>query len=97
MKDPNKVDAPWTDKQIQSLNTYQHSGYGHPYTCPLAHSKVIKNYQILVATREGWLCPTALNSQPVQMWAWKDHTNWAWKKEQEKLLQKYPWLTNKNV
>jgi hypothetical protein len=47
------IKAPWTSKQVDSLNQFQHSGMMHPFTCPGHEGDGDRN---LVATRSGWIC-----------------------------------------
>jgi hypothetical protein len=46
--------APWTPEQIEKLNHYQQLGYVHEYTCANNHDE----NRVLVAMRDGWVCPT---------------------------------------
>lgn len=57
----NKIETPFTDEQVKSLNDYQASGDFHPYTCgnDSRHRK-------LAATKEGWHCP---DCDYTQKWA----------------------------
>lgn len=55
--------APWSEEEIKKLNDYQQSGMGHPYTCDRSHKECevhegdyLKD-GILIATKEGWVCP----------------------------------------
>ena len=45
-----KISAPFTEKQMDSLNAWQNRGDVHPFTCS-QHSN-----NPLVATRDGWHC-----------------------------------------
>jgi hypothetical protein len=59
--------APWTDEQVVALNAFQTAGRFHPFTCgndrgDENHRKVAKergdrDFGLLVATKEGWVCP----------------------------------------
>lgn len=53
--------APWPDGVVTALNTAQHDGSTHPYTCPYrdvpGHLETT-DLGVLVATRLGWVCPT---------------------------------------
>ena len=48
------VVAPWTDKQVEALNKFQRLGYVHEFTCPESH----RESRTLVATHDGWACPS---------------------------------------
>jgi hypothetical protein len=62
--------APFTAEQVTTLNHYQHSGHFHPFTCGRCRDKLgtgawpHQPYQgphddrLLVATLNGWICPT---------------------------------------
>jgi len=63
------VVAPFTAEQVDSLNGYQASGMGHPFTCPRRgdgeHTRpvtrvdgVVVPGDVLVAATFGWMCPT---------------------------------------
>lgn len=66
-----KIFAPFTDEQVKKLNGYQKSPQFHPFTCtgqPVDHDDengkftensrtVCPNEGILIATKEGWVCP----------------------------------------
>jgi hypothetical protein len=70
-----KVTAPWTTDQVESLNGYQHSLAGHPYTCPRDHDDV---QSVLVARENGWRCghPGCTYTQD---WAFRFMADWSWK------------------
>jgi hypothetical protein len=54
------VHAPFTSSQISSLNGYQESGAGHPFTCSGGggpHSDRLGRPAVLVAGQGGWRCP----------------------------------------
>lgn len=46
--------APWTAEQVEALNEYQRLGYAHEFTCGNDHD----GDRVLVATRDGWRCPS---------------------------------------
>lgn len=77
----DKVEAPFTDSQVQSLNLYQISGVMHPFTCGRCRDHLGTDVdghhaeRILVATLAGWICPTC---DYTQNWAWDWMANWAW-------------------
>ena len=64
------VRAPWTQDQVDSLNTYQASGAFHPYTCGRSGEHV------LVATAGGWRC---LEDDYQQDWAHAFTADWSWR------------------
>ena len=37
----DKIEAPWSDEQVRSLNGFQRSGVMHPFTCPRSHRTVV--------------------------------------------------------
>jgi hypothetical protein len=78
------TNAPFTKKEVKSLNGYQMSGVGHPFTCG-NNSK-----HILVATRNGWVCPKCDYSQK---WAHKFMADGSWEqmKAFEQRLQRFCW------
>jgi hypothetical protein len=49
-----RIEAPWNQEQVDSLNEYQKCGLVHPYTCTACGED-------LHATKDGWVCP-ALNA-----------------------------------
>ena len=60
-----KIEAPFTQEQVQKLNEYQRNGRFHPFTC-CSPSDIIKCERaklgngmggLLIATKEGWVCP----------------------------------------
>lgn len=61
--EPATIRAPFTDEQVASLNAYQKSGVFHDFTCGDEHA----GERSLIATREGWICPTC---EYTQVWAW---------------------------
>lgn len=50
-----RIDAPWTQQQVDDLNAAQGSGYLHPYTCP-GDLDTCHLHRELIATVEGWVC-----------------------------------------
>lgn len=56
------IRAPWTDDQVAKLNRYQAGGWMHPFTCYRCRNRDIqrplRHEYILVATNDGWVCPT---------------------------------------
>lgn len=49
-----KITAPWTQDQVDMLNTAQATGWLHPFTCP-GENKVCPKRE-LTATVDGWVC-----------------------------------------
>jgi hypothetical protein len=62
-----QIKAPWSQEQIDALNRYQREGNFHPFTCggnrsDAAHKRYAeehgdRDWGLLVATPEGWVCP----------------------------------------
>lgn len=48
-----RVDAPFTDQQVENLNRIQKFGMFHGFTCGKEHG----DPRMLVATKAGWVCP----------------------------------------
>jgi len=70
--DSVRIDTPWTDDQVASLNAYQKCGHHHPFTYGEGAAKVD-----LIATAAGWV---AHHGGPVvQTWAHEFMCNWAWR------------------
>jgi hypothetical protein len=57
------VFAPWTPEQVEALNAYQKLGYVHEFTCHFDHGE---KSRVLVATEDGWHCPSC---DYKQLWA----------------------------
>lgn len=63
----SRIKAPFTPEQVEALNRYQADTRYHAFTCGRnrtddAHRKYAaehkqSDYGILVAAREGWICP----------------------------------------
>lgn len=49
-----KIKAPFTPAQVEALNKWQKNGNVHPFTCGNDH----EGDRNLVATTEGWKCPS---------------------------------------
>lgn len=47
------ITPPWDDATVAALNRFQHASGVHPFTCGRDACS-----QPLVATRDGWRCPT---------------------------------------
>ncbi|HKB54415.1 MAG TPA: hypothetical protein VKD22_10465, partial [Ramlibacter sp.] len=60
------IRPPWTPDEVATLNAWQHNGEVHPYTCGNDHD----GDRVLVATRDGWVCPTCDYTQ-----AWAHHVS----------------------
>lgn len=90
--------APWDDAQVESLNGYQRSGVGHPFTCGRCRDadtesaitrfgdlpEPARPERLLVATRNGWVCPTCDYTQD---WAWTVMANGGWRAAHDRLRQ----------
>lgn len=63
----------FTEDQVASLNAYQEAGIMHPFTCGTMGCRAD-----LVATTEGWVCPTGCGY--TQDWAMNWMADWSWKK-----------------
>ncbi len=61
----NSIRAPFDADTVRWLNAYQRCGVFHPFTCPLRH---IGADRVLVASTEGWSCPSCTYTQD---WAHK--------------------------
>jgi ssDNA-binding Zn-finger/Zn-ribbon topoisomerase 1 len=59
-----RIDAPWTDAQVEALNLFQMADYFHPFTCPHDHGD--QQDRVLRATPAGWVCP---HCDYTQTWA----------------------------
>jgi hypothetical protein len=69
------VHAPFTAAEVESLNGYQHSLAGHPFTCPGAHAD--RGEVVLVAHEGGWRCPRDCGY--AQTWAHEFMTDGSWR------------------
>ena len=75
-KVPNTFNSPFTDEQVEKLNTFQNNSQGcHPFTCCSPDSisgclrrSVKEEEGILIASNDGWVCPCGEYKQD---WAWK--------------------------
>lgn len=65
---PNQIQAPFTSKQVDGLNWYQHEQPMHPFTCKNRDDGVHPNEAVLVAAPAGWHC---LYCSYTQDWAWE--------------------------
>ena len=76
-----KVVAPWTVKQVNSLNGYQRSGAGHPFTGKRTNGG---QEVILIATEKGWV--EKEGGPVVQDWAHEPMADFSWRKDPWQLL-----------
>ena len=56
----NKVYAPFTSEQVESINFYQHEGRFHPFTCgsgSRTDESHLDSEGLLIAKKEGMECP----------------------------------------
>lgn len=51
-----RIDAPFTDEQVENLNAFQENMLAHPFTCDGSGCGQDVS-AILKATNEGWICP----------------------------------------
>jgi hypothetical protein len=67
----------WTEDQVANLNRWQQRAPMHPFTCGLrdqpghkeyAQAENLRDHGLLVATPEGWVCPTP-GCEYTQDWA----------------------------
>ena len=72
----NRVHAPFTKDQVDSLNAYQKSGIFHQFT---GNNNLLPEGEddILVANREGWYSLNDPNY--TQSWAYPFMADWSWK------------------
>jgi hypothetical protein len=68
-----QVNAPWTQDQVASLNSYQASGRFHPFTGERGPKG---EETALIATKEGWVEKDG--GPVVQTWAHQFMTDWTW-------------------
>lgn len=65
--------APWSERQVQALNEFQHSGLWHPFTCGRRSEHPgqwpHQDEGILTATAQGWVCPVQ-ECEYTQNWAY---------------------------
>lgn len=81
----DRVSVPFTTDEADSLNAYQASGIGHPFTCGNDECRgpdKLAGRGVLRADPVGWTCP---HCDYMQEWAWKWMSNWAF------LLKNGPW------
>jgi 8-oxo-dGTP diphosphatase len=68
----SRIQSPWTDEQVASLNAYQNAGYVHPFTHGDGADKVD-----LIATRDGWVRQPG--GRVVQTWAHDFMADGSWR------------------
>lgn len=51
----DRIEAPFTDEQVDALNAFQKACQFHPFTCPGDHI-VCEQHRELIATNDGWVC-----------------------------------------
>lgn len=83
------VDAPFLPDQVASMNAYQMSGQGHPFTCGNDRKdEAHRAYQglhggdfgQLLATETGWICPVCGYQQS---WGWLWMSDWSWARTED--------------
>jgi hypothetical protein len=70
--------APFTAAQVESLNGYQHSGAGHPFTCGNEDCRGpdhLAGREVLQAAEDGWHCGCGY----IQNWAWGFMADGSWR------------------
>jgi hypothetical protein len=72
----DRILAPFTLVQAESLNGYQHSGAGHEFTCGGADCREAHG-DPLVAAEEGWQCG---HCGYTQNWAWSFMADGSWRR-----------------
>jgi hypothetical protein len=71
------IHAPFTADQVASMNAYQKSGSGHPFTCGNDNCPGAGDGErILVADTYAWHCPRC---SYLQTWAHRFMGDWSWK------------------
>lgn len=80
-----KSEPPWTPEQVASLNDFQRWRGMHPFTC--AHRGAVPHQRdVLIAVKNGWLCP---DCDYTQYWAheWMVDGTWrAWEEEEHRVF-----------
>lgn len=67
-----KVDAPFTEEQVESFNAFQRNSGKHPYTCGNDSS-----HALLIAAPDALKCP---DCEYHQSWAHSFSLGWTWKR-----------------
>lgn len=75
-----RVEAPWSDDQVASLNGFQACGLHHPFTGTRGPNG---EETILIATSAGWI--EREGGPVVQTWAYDLMTDWSWKERVDRL------------
>jgi predicted RNA-binding Zn-ribbon protein involved in translation (DUF1610 family) len=75
--------APFNEAQVDSLNAYQQSGVGHPYTCTCG------NHISMTATKDGLVCPVCGRVQ-IRVHAFTADGSW-------KILEECPFCEGKGL
>jgi hypothetical protein len=70
-----RIHAPWTLAQVESLNAYQASGAAHPFT---GERHEDGTECILVATEAGWMVCDG-DGPVVQTWCWSWMCDGSWR------------------
>ena len=78
-----RVDAPFSDEQVENLNRIQKFGMFHGFTCGKEHG----DPRLLTATRLGWVCQHE-GCTYTQTWAHKSMTEFT-KDEEDRLRALY--------
>ncbi len=63
-----KIYAPFEEKIVKALNEWQQMGLVHPYTCNTKEKHSEGQDNKLIATKQGWGCPSC---NYTQNWAHK--------------------------
>ena len=68
-----RVEAPWDDDQVASLNAYQQCDFVHPFTGERGPNN---EETVLIATKDGWV--EKEGGPVVQTWAHRFMTDRSW-------------------
>ena len=69
-----QIQAPWSEDQVKSLNSYQKANKFHPFTGTDSQGNKVN----LIATQDGWLAED--NGVIVQDWCHHWMADFSWKK-----------------
>lgn len=58
-----KVQAPWSSEVVDALNEWQCDQRVHPYTCAHRGDGRHRDEGKLIATPDGWVCPSCTYTQ----------------------------------
>lgn len=75
----------FTAEEVVSLNEFQRSGVFHPFTCGTKEKHGRGDAEELVATLDGWVCPSC---DYTQNWAHEFMKDGSWKKAAGPVLAK---------